>query len=718
MLEIIDNPHNILKKVYGYDEFRDNQLDMISAGLNGKDVLGILTTGGGKSLCFQVPALCVNGTTLVISPIISLMKDQVDRLRSLGVKAGYLTSNMSPEETSKELSNLSSDKYKLFYVSPERLQSAEFQERLRNVNLSFLAIDEAHCVSVWGHDFRPSFKHIRPEIQKIEEQLGRRLPRLSYTATATEEVREDIIKQLGMEDPYSFVGGFDRTNIEINVRRSSNKNIDLQEMLNQFGDSPTIIYCSTVKSVNAIHSDLSKMGYNINKYHGQMKGHEKNESQEAFLDGKVNIMVATNAFGMGIDKSDIRNIVHYQMPGNIENYFQEAGRAGRDGEPSKAFILYHEKDIGLQEFFIENTFPERNLIEGVRHVLDKLSKDGVISINTDQIMYAAPDKITKHEVNSALRILDDQGVINIEVLDNDYDNMNIELKDIGKEVDYEYLENRRKNSMAKLENMSAFCKTNLCRRRFILRYFGEKQGHKNCGNCDKCISQKNEKAKENQVVPEETIKNILSAVTEMKGKIEKKIFLDVLLGLNSFAIRRRNYEQLSSFSCLKNWTKVDAEGLISKLESQGLIKIDLTKELRVSLTKNGSKYLNNEIRMEISASNKFKASEESLTNKITDSSGEKEAIKTKTVFDPLLYNKLEALRAYLAKEAEKPIMMVCSDKSLKAMATIKPENYDELSYCHLRQGSLRVFGQKFIDNISKYEASNKNNDFDNELDSF
>lgn len=718
MLERIDNPHNVLKRVYGFDEFRDNQLDMISAGLNEKDVLGILTTGGGKSLCFQVPALCVEGTTLVVSPIISLMKDQVDRLRSMGVKAGYLTSNMSGEETSKELFNFSNNQYKLFYISPERLQAPEFQERLKDVNLSFLAIDEAHCVSVWGHDFRPSFKHIKPEIEKIEEKLGRRLTRLAYTATATEEVRDDITRQLGMNDPYSFVGGFDRTNIEINVRRSTNKNADLQEMIGQLGDTATIIYCATVKAVNSVHEDLNKMGIIANKYNGQMKGDDKDKSQEEFLSGKVNVMIATNAFGMGIDKSDIRNIIHYHMPGNIENYFQEAGRAGRDGGDSKAFVLYHEKDIGLQEFFIDSSFPKKELIEGVRLVLNQFSSDGTLAINTDQIMYATPsskeDEINKFKINSALRILDDQGIINIQVLDNDYDNMNIELADISKEVDYEYLESRRKNSMSKLEDMSAFCRTNLCRRRFVLKYFGESQGHKNCGNCDRCIGQNNERAKFNQVIPEETVKNILSAVKTLGNNIPQKILSDVLMGVNSFAIKRRKYDQLECFSCLKNWTKGDAENLIKRVEDEGLIKFDLSKDKKASLTKTGEKVFSGSKEVVIDASSKYKASENVTVEKGAEL--EKQAVKTKTILDTVLLEKLFSLRSYIAKESEKPPMMICSDKTLKLMATLKPENSVELNYCGLRPGPSRLFGEKFIKNIQKHV--NPNNDFNSELDSF
>lgn len=716
MLEIIDNPHNVLKRVYGFDEFRDNQLDMISAGLNGKDVLGILTTGGGKSLCFQVPALCVNGTTLVVSPIISLMKDQVDRLRSMGIKAGYLSSSMEAEETSKELFNFSNNNYKLFYVSPERLQSAEFQERLKQVNLSFLAIDESHCVSVWGHDFRPSFKHIRPEVEKIEQFIGRRLPRLAYTATATEDVRNDIIKQLGMDDPYTFVGGFDRTNIEINVRRSTNKNADLHELLNQIGKEPTIIYCSTVKSVNAVHDDLEKMGFSVGKYNGQMKGVDKNRSQEAFLNGEINVMVATNAFGMGIDKSDIRNIIHYQMPGNIENYFQEAGRAGRDGADSKAFILYHENDIKLQEFFIENTFPESKLIDGVRHVLNSFARDGVVSVNARQIMQAAPDNIDLHKVNSALRILDDQGHINITVLDNDYENMNIELAEIEKDIDYDYIEDRRKNSMSKLEDMSAFCRTNLCRRRFVLRYFGEKQGHKNCGNCDRCNHHNKEMARHNQVIPEETVKNVLNAISELNGAIEKKVLFDVMMGVNSFAIKRRKLDGIESFGILKNWTKVDAESLVKKIEEEGFIKFSLTKEETTSLTKNGLKALHGDLGIKIDATSKYQSSDN--VAKAEKQTFDKSSIKTKTVFDPILYEKLVSLRKYLAKEHEKPPMMVCSDKVLQNMATMKPENNGELTYCGLRAGPSKIFGAKFIENIKKYEEPNKKQDLESELDNF
>jgi RecQ family ATP-dependent DNA helicase len=715
-LKIIDSPHNVLKNVYGFDEFRDNQLDMINAGLNGRDVLGILTTGGGKSLCFQVPALCVEGTTLVISPIISLMKDQVDRLRSMGVSAGYVTSTMSAEDTSKELNAFSSNQYKLFYVSPERLQSPEFKDRLKGVNVSFLAIDEAHCVSVWGHDFRPSFKHIRPEVEELERFLGRRLTRLAYTATATDEVREDIKKQLAMNDPYAFVGRFDRSNIEINVRESTNKNGDVQELLSQLGDSPTIIYCATVKAVNSLYEDINKIGKRANKYNGQMKGPDKDKSQEEFLSGEVNVMIATNAFGMGIDKSDIRNIIHYHMPGNIENYFQEAGRAGRDGELSKAFLLYNEKDFNLQEFFIDNTFPSKELIEGVRFVLNSFSNDDALAIDLNRIMYAAPDSINKFQANSCLRILNDQGVIDIKILDNDYENMNIEVTDISKEIDYEYLAERRKNSMDKLQNMDAFCRTNLCRRRFVLRYFGEQQGHKNCGNCDRCISQQNDKDKENQIIPPETINNVISTIDSLDNKVSKKFLFDILLGVNSFASKRRKYDQLETFSCMKNWTKADIEKLYERLTDEQIIKTDISRDENVTLTKNGVRLLKGDLNLVIDASSNYNASENVTV--VNSEDNDKYSSSTKTVFDSILFDKLIKIRKLIAHEAEKPAMMICSDKTLKLMSTMKPENRSELNYCGLRPGPARLFGDKFISNIQKHVSPEKKSDLDSELDSF
>lgn len=712
MLNIIDNPNKVLKDVYGYDAFRGNQYEIINAALNGKDVMAVMTTGGGKSICFQVPALCVEGTTLVVSPIISLMKDQVDRLRSMGVKAGYLTNDMGPDETHDELSNLSNNKYKLFYISPERLQSKDFKQRLAQVNLSYLAVDEAHCVSVWGHDFRPAFKKVSPIIQEIEEQIGRRLPKLAFTATATEDVMLDITTQLKMQDSFNYIGGFDRENIEINIRHSVNKNADLSALLAQKKGQSAIIYCATVKAVNALYRDIKGQGYKVNRYNGQMAPEDKITSQDQFINNEVDIMVATNAFGMGIDKSDIRVVIHYQMPQNIENFFQEAGRAGRDGGDSQSFLFYHSKDANLQQFFIDSSFPDEALIKDVKNLIFAICADGPASITVDEIALAATSRMNKHEVNSCLRILDDQGIITMENIDNDYDNLNLDILDSTKEVDFEYLSGRHKKSMGKLHDMSAFCETKLCRRRYILRYFGEQQKHKNCGNCDTCNTQKLNKAKFSQVIPEETIKSVLSTLKVRGDSVKKKELSEILMGVNSFKIKRNKLNELDTFGSLKHMTMGDIDNLYKEMEKEFLVKVSLTSDAEISIKEKGNDFLSGIGNVIIDANSKFESSDNAT---IESNSKSKYTIATKAVFNHVLYEKLEAARKVFAKEVEKPISMICSDKCLKLMATIKPENKVELRDCGLRDGAMRLFGDKFIKTVDLYNRSTMESDSEIEM---
>ena len=336
-----------LKKYFGYDSFRQGQRELIENILEGRNVLGVLPTGGGKSICYQLPALMKDGVGLVISPLISLMKDQVDSLRENGINAGFINSSLDSEEYRKILSDVKTGHIKILYISPERLENEFFRNFIRDIDISFVAVDEAHCISQWGHDFRPSYKLI-PDLYQIKCDVQI----LAFTATATKEVREDIINNLQLSNPFIKVTGFDRKNLYFKVAKPKNKLTYLNSYLKNHRDDSGIIYASTRKKVDDIYKNLKTRGYAIEKYHAGLSEDERKKAQDNFIYDRAKIIVATNAFGMGIDKSNVRFVIHYNMPKDMESYYQEAGRAGRDGEDATCILLYSGQDIIINKHLI------------------------------------------------------------------------------------------------------------------------------------------------------------------------------------------------------------------------------------------------------------------------------------------------------------------------------------------------------------------------------
>ncbi len=367
----MDTKHKLLKEYFGHSSFRHGQEDIIDELTSGRDAFCIMPTGAGKSVCYQIPALMMKGITIVISPLISLMNDQVTSLTQSGIRAAYLNSSLSSGQYSRVLENIRCGAYKLIYVAPERLTTESFLRVCREIDISLVAIDEAHCVSQWGQDFRPSYLRIPEFISflPVRPVVG------AFTATATQRVKEDILSILKLDSPFTITTGFDRPNLFFSVIRPEVKKKKLLELMQERQGSSGIIYCATRKTVEEICSTLCENGYNATRYHAGLSETERKQNQEDFVFDKKPVMVATNAFGMGIDKSNVSYVIHYNMPKNIESYYQEAGRAGRDGEEAECILLYNGSDVRTAQFLIENSEPNPELDEAQQENVRRLEYD-------------------------------------------------------------------------------------------------------------------------------------------------------------------------------------------------------------------------------------------------------------------------------------------------------------------------------------------------------
>ncbi len=536
-----------LKSVFGFDDFRDLQKPIVTSVMSGKDSLSILKTSGGKSLCYQMPAIYRGGTTLVISPLISLMKDQVDGLTNRGVPASFVNSSLTSQEMNERYRKLSRGEYTLFYVSPERFMDESFVGALVRSPLHTIAIDEAHCASQWGHDFRPSYARLGEYIDRLDDHLskrvGHRIQRIAFTATATARVQEDIIKMLRLTDPDKHIQDFDRENLSYSVvlSRKPDRSSEIIQALEEHKGDCTIIYCVTVKEVERLYSHLSSQGFNVDRYHGRLENEEKSRVQDDFIAGNIQILVSTSAFGMGVDKADVRLVLHAQMPGSLEAWYQEAGRAGRDGKPSKAILFYHENDKNIHKFFIGAASPDITKIEPIKDMIYRMLKNGaagldpkIISLNCSRqiavINSVMPSnglpltEISVNDVRATINLLVNQGEI------EEFDTM-YQISNWQPAVEYVWVDEVKRHNWLKFNAMCSWCETNLCRRWQILRYFDERKAHYRCGNCDNC--QREALSKLKHTLPEKTVRpSTLMALANAISSVEKtpSRWVHVLLG--------------------------------------------------------------------------------------------------------------------------------------------------------------------------------------------
>ena len=598
---------SVLKEYFGHDSFREGQDRITDSLLGGRDVLGIVPTGAGKSICYQVPALMFDGITIVVSPLISLMKDQVSALVQSGVATAYINSSLTHAQYLKVLQNTKSGKYKIIYVAPERLCAPAFLGIYRNLNISMVAVDEAHCVSQWGQDFRPSYLKIPDFIDALNSRpvVG------AFTATATGAVRDDIKTLLRLLSPLVVTTGFDRPNLFFSVMQPKNKSIELMKLIKERKNESGIVYCSTRKAVEEVCELLQKNGFAATRYHAGLDENERRRNQDDFVYDRATIMVATNAFGMGIDKSNVSFVIHYNMPKNMESYYQEAGRAGRDGRSADCILLYSAKDVRTNQFLINNSEPNPDLTE------------------------------------------DEQ-------------------------------EEVRRRDKERLKQMTFYCTTHKCLRKFILEYFGDK-GPERCEKCSNCLSNH-----ENTDITVDAQK-IMSCVARTGQRYGKKVICDVLRGSKNERLISAGLSRQSTYGIMADCPEKRLRDIIDHLCENGYMTAqgDEYPILKLAPKSHGVLTGQETLRMMLEIPQKKKAA------------AAKDAPLPPA--DEKLLAALKDLRKSLAMRQSIPAYVVFTDATLVDMCRLKPKTQEEfMEVSGVGQAKSQRYGEVFLAVIAEF----------------
>jgi ATP-dependent DNA helicase RecQ len=649
-----------LRQHFGFDSFREGQYEVVAAILDGKDAVVVMPTGSGKSLCYQLPALMLEGATLVVSPLIALMKDQVDALHARQLPATFINSSIPEREQWSRIEALRQGKFKLVYVAPERFRSGRFLEALRAVKVSLFAVDEAHCISTWGHDFRPDYLRLKNVIPLLGKPQT-----LALTATATPYVRSDIVEQLGLAKPETFVTGFDRPNLTIDVvhtEKEREKVARIKRLAKTHAGSG-IVYASTRKAVEQVTSQLRELGLSASAYHAGLSDSARVKAQEEFMGGRTQMIVATNAFGMGIDKPDIRFVAHYQMPGSIEAYYQEIGRAGRDGLPSSCLLLFNYADKNTHDFFIEGSYPTPEL---ARSIYDALVATGLkrIELSSTELAKRAGAR-NEMAVQSSLYLLERAGHIARAAGDNrsapgepppwearaaitgtaavapapDSSRSNarraraiimLDAVPVAKlRIDASDVSRRAALERRKLREMIEFCYTEYCYRAHILDYFGDRHHVRQCGSCGNCSPHSVARAPLTEVemisdapavarnrrkstnsspaislralTGDENlrVRKILAGAARMKGRFGKSLLAASLRGSAAKNVLQAQLNQLSTYGLLNDMRQEDILTYIDALQMADCLRVSAGAYPTVSITERGERVMREQEEIEL-----------------------------------------------------------------------------------------------------------------------
>ncbi len=687
-----NNPISVLEQYFGFHGFLEGQEEVVRQILSGQDGLVVMPTGGGKSLCFQLPALCMEGVALVVSPLIALMKDQVDGLIQKGVPATMINSTLSYAEQRERISRIRSGEFKLIYIAPERFRSESFMQALGEVEIALFAVDEAHCLSQWGHDFRPDYIRLGHALQKLGSPQC-----VAFTATATPVVRQDILTVLGLRQPFEIVQGFSRPNLSLAitlVEKQTQKYQRIQQIIAQHKTG--IIYCATRKRVEEVSEMLHSWGVSSIAYHGGMNDQQREQTQEIFIRKQADVAVATNAFGMGIDRSDVRFVIHFEIPGSVEAYYQEAGRAGRDGEAAVCEMLFNYADTRTQDFFIEGANPSYTVISAIyQYLQNQANLDFEVIESLDAISKGAKVK-NGMSTGSALGILVKHGLI--ERFDRPGQRIrgtrllqpNVLTSQLN--INREALEEKEKRDRDKLAAMVEMAYAKVCRQKWILEYFGEIEAPA-CGTCDICLSQSNGNLREGNKTEIVVLKKALSGVARMcvkqtdgwQGRFGRARVVQMLLGSKSQEILRNKLDQLSTYGVLKEEGSAYVNELVRSMHDAGLVFTQKGEYPLLTLSKRGEQVMYGKTSAmlawpELNSKSKEKARSSGLKME-------------ELGFDARLYAKLKAQRNMIAKRDGVPIYTVFPNKTLERLTRLRPRSIEAGMRIH---GINEMKGQQYL----------------------